>query len=296
MKRLRVGISGWTYADWRGSFYPKKFPQKKELEFASRSLDSIEINGTFYSLQKPESFQRWYAETPDDFCFSVKAPRFITHIRRLKDVGEPVANFFASGLFHLKEKLGPILWQFPPNLTLKDDRFKIFLDQLPKDSRAAAKMAKMHSARLNGRSFTEVHGDFPLRHAFEFRHPSFMDEKFLDLLREHKVAVVFGHFGAPGWPYMEDLTSDFFYARMHGHDARCAEGYPDSALKEWADRVSVWLEGSQVEDAQVVCPPGPKLPSREGYVYFDNDAKAFAPRDALRFIELMKKRNQLRAG
>ena len=183
MPKIHIGMSGWTFEGWRGNFYPKGLVQRKELEYASSQVNSIEINGTFYALQKPATFQKWYDETPKDFCFSVKAPQYITHIRRVKDVKEPVCNFFASGLFCLKEKLGAILWQFPPNVTLKDDRFEKFLDLLPYNSRDASKLAQKHSSKMKGRSFVEVHADYPLRHAFEFRHPSFFNEAFFELLK-----------------------------------------------------------------------------------------------------------------
>lgn len=185
MAKVYVGMSGWTYEGWRGRFYPKGVTQKKELAYASRKVNSIEINGTFYSLQRPASFTKWYDETPDDFVFAVKGNQFITHIRRLKDVKEPLCNFLASGLLCLREKLGPILWQFPPNVTLKDNRFEEFIKILPRDSKAAAKLAKQHTAKVDGRSYTKAHGDYELRHAFEFRHPSFMQPEFIDMLRKN---------------------------------------------------------------------------------------------------------------
>src|SRR5437868_528100 len=185
MAKIFIGMSGWTYPDWRGRFYPKGVTQKQELHYASRQLNSIEINGTFYSLQKPESFRRWHDETPENFVFSVKAPQYITHIRRLKDCAEPLANFLASGLLCLGEKMGPILWQFPPSVMLKDDRFEKFLKLLPFDSKSALKLAKKHGAKVEGRSYLHVSGDYPMRHAFEFRNDSFMNEGFIELLREY---------------------------------------------------------------------------------------------------------------
>ena len=286
MPQIRIGMSGWTFDGWRNDFYPKGLVQKKELEYASRKVNSIEVNGTFYALQKPPTFQRWYQETPDDFCFSLKAPQYITHIRRLKDVADPVANFFASGIFCLKEKMGPLLWQFPPNVTLKDDRFEKFLELLPYDSKSASRLAKKHSEKMEGRSFVDVEGDYPIRHAFEFRHPSFMNPDFINLLRQYGVAIVFAHSGLKS-PYMEDLTADFVYARMHGQEAQYKKGYPDKVLSWWSERVQNWTQGKQPRDAQCVSDIKPKAVKRDAFIYFDTEEKSYAPYDALRLMELL---------
>lgn len=261
MGDIYVGMSGWTYEPWRGKFYPKGLVQKKELEYASRQVNSIEINGTFYSLQRPTSFDKWYSETPKEFVFSIKGPQYITHIRRLKDVEEPLCNFLASGLFCLKEKLGPLLWQFPPNVTLKDERFEKFFKLLPRDSKAAVKLAKKHTDKVKGRSHTEFKGDHPIRHAFEFRHPSFNNPEFLELMRKHDVAVVMAHSGLKS-PYIEELTSDFVYARMHGQEPEYKKGYPKKFLSEWAAKVKEWSK------------------KRDAFIYFDTGAKDYAPADA----------------
>lgn len=271
MAKIYVGMSGWTFPGWRGKFYPKKLVQKKELHYASRQVNSIEINGTFYSLQKPESFQRWYDETPESFVFSVKAPQYVTHIKRLKDVNEAVANFFASGLFCLKEKMGPILWQFPPNVMLKDDRFEKFLKLLPYDSKSAARLAKSHGPKVKGRNVTSVTGDYPIRHAFEFRNDSFVNEEFIELLREYSVAVVFAHSGEKS-PYMEDLTADFIYARMHGQEAKYKKGYTADTMDWLAKRVKKWTS----------------RPPRDAYIYFDTENKIYAPNDALNLMKRLK--------
>jgi uncharacterized protein YecE (DUF72 family) len=286
-KRIYVGMSGWTYDAWRGDFYPKGLVHRRELEYASRQVTSIEINGTFYALQKPATFQRWYDETPEDFRFAVKAPQYITHIRRLKDVAEPVANFFASGLLCLGEKMGPILWQFPPSVMLKDDRFETFLKLLPYDLKSAAKIAKKHTDKVAGRSFTEVKGNAPVRHAIEVRHESFRDPAFIKLLRAHGVAIVFAHSGEKS-PYMEDLTADFIYARMHGQEYK--KGYPPKFLDQWSERLKTWTAGLQPKDAECVVPTASKVKSsvREAYVYFDTEAKAYAPQDALNLIARLK--------
>lgn len=287
MAKIYVGMSGWTYPSWRGGFYPKGLVQKKELHYASRLLNSIEINGTFYSLQKPESFQRWHDDTPENFVFSVKAPQYITHIKRLKGVEEAIANFFASGLLCLREKMGPILWQFPPNVMLKDDRFEKFLKAIPYDSKAASRLAKKHSSKVDGRSFTEVKGDYPVRHALEFRHPSFMDEGFVEMLREHNVAVVFAHSGEKS-PYMEDVTADFIYARMHGQETKYKKGYTKDTIDWLAKRLGLWTKGSQPKDAQVVLDTSPKKMKRDAFIYFDTEAKDYAPQDALNLCERLK--------
>ncbi|OQW49328.1 MAG: hypothetical protein A4S09_12495 [Proteobacteria bacterium SG_bin7] len=288
MSKIFIGMSGWTFEGWRKGFYPEGLSQKKELEYASLKVTSIEINGTFYSLQRPTSFTKWYEETPDDFVFALKAPQYITHVRRLKEVEEPLANFFASGVFCLKEKLGPILWQFPPNVTLKDDRFTKFLELLPFDSKAASKLAKKHSEKMNDRNVTKVHDDYPIRHAFEFRHMSFMNPEFVELLRKYGVAIVFGHAGDEKYPYMEDVTADFVYARMHGRGLEYKKGYPDETLEWWAKRLESWTAGGQPSDAQCMVDKNPKNKKRDAYVYFDTNEKEFAPYDAMTLIRKIK--------
>jgi uncharacterized protein YecE (DUF72 family) len=211
--RVRIGISGWRYAGWRGSFYPKGLRQRDELAYASRHFDTIEINGTHYSLQRPESFARWRDETPEDFVFAVKGSRFITHMKQLRDVETPLANFFASGVLRLEEKLGPFLWQFSPRFRFDAERFDRFLTLLPRDSTAAAALAEHHDHRLTGRAWTKTERRRRLRHAVEIRHPSFLDPTFVRLLRRHNVALVFAD--AVDWPYAEDVTADFLYLRLH---------------------------------------------------------------------------------
>lgn len=279
--QYRVGISGWTYGPWRGVFYPPDLAQKRELAFASRALNSIEINGSFYSLQTPGSFAKWYAETPDGFVFSVKGGRFITHMKKLKDVEVPLANFFASGVLRLKEKLGPILWQFPPGFAFNEERFAEFFALLPRTSTEAAALAKRHDARLKGRSWTRADADRPIRHAVEIRHPSFKDERFVKLLRRHDVALVFAD-TAGRWPYMEDVTArDFIYIRLHGDEELYVSGYTDAALDWWAARIRAWQCGSEPTDAtRVLDLNGRKCKARDVYVYFDNDVKVRAPFDA----------------
>jgi uncharacterized protein YecE (DUF72 family) len=277
--KIRIGISGWRYKPWRGVFYPEKLPQKDELAHASKTLNSIEINGTFYSLQRPESFARWASETPDDFVFSVKGPRYITHIRRLKEVGTPVATFFASGLLKLGSKLGPILWQFPPNFQFNAERMKTFLKLLPHDTEAAVVVARHRDKRILAKASLKAEVDGPIHHAIEIRHESFRTPEFVEMLREHNVALVCAD--TVEWPRLMDVTSDIFYCRLHGSEELYASGYTDAALDIWANRVIAWARGEEPDDAErVVQNPGPKRKARDVFVYFDNDAKVRAPFDA----------------
>jgi len=268
MAKVWVGVSGWTFDGWKKTFYPKDLPQRRQLEYASRAMNSIEINGTFYSLQRPHSFQAWHRETPSDFVFAVKAPQYITHIRRLKEINEPLANFFASGLLCLKEKLGTILWQFPPNVKLKDDRFEKFLKLLPHDSKAGARLARKHGEKVEGRSWTKAEGDFPIRHAFEFRHPSFDNSDFLAMLKEHNVAFVTAHAGGEKAPYVEEPTAKFVYVRLHGEGAAYKKGYPEKNRREWTKKVKAWLQKK-----------------KDVFIYFSNDAKVHAPAGAMEMLE-----------
>ncbi|WP_129972518.1 MULTISPECIES: DUF72 domain-containing protein [unclassified Pseudomonas] len=286
MATIHIGISGWRYAPWRGDFYPKGLAQKRELQFAARAVNSIEINGSFYALQRPERYAQWYAETPDDFVFSIKAPRFITHIRRLRDIEKPLANFFAPGVLELKEKFGPILWQFPPNFTFDPERFEAFLDQLPNDTQAAAALARQHDSHLHGHASLKAYGKKPLRHAVEIRNDSFIDPDFVRLLKRYNTALVIAD-TAGKWPYREDLTSDFVYLRLHGAEELYASGYTRAALQRWAERIDAWHHGRQPGDAHLIAPrlkPRTRK-SREVFCYFDNDIKVRAPFDARSLLQ-----------
>ena len=282
---FRIGISGWTYKGWRGIFYPKGLPQKRELEHASRAFNSIEINGTHYSLQRPTSFIAWREGTPAGFVFSVKGSRFITHMKKLRDVDTALANFFASGVLALGEKLGPLLWQLPPQLAFNPERLDKFLGALPRDTAAAARLAKRHDERLNGRSWTRPGPRRPLQHCLEVRHPTFLVPEFFRLLRRHNVAFVFAD-TAGKWPYAEDLTADFVYIRLHGSEQLYVSGYRDAELDWWAARMQFWARGAQPADAKLVTAPPRRRPKiRDVFVYFDNDAKVHAPFDAARLRE-----------
>jgi uncharacterized protein YecE (DUF72 family) len=285
---VRIGISGWTYKPWRGVFYPKGLAQKKELAYAASLFPSIEINGTFYSLQRPSSFATWAEQTPDHFVFAIKGSRFITHMLRLRNVEQALANFFASGLLALGQKLGPILWQFPPNFQFKPELLEDFFSLLPRDTAAAATLAKRHDGRLKGRAFTESDKRRSIHHAMEIRHPTFVTPEFIKLLRRYNVALVCAD--TVEWPRLMDITSDFIYCRLHGSEVLYTSQYSDSELNRWAARVVAWASGNEVAGGDLACPdPARKRSSRDVFVYFDNDAKVFAPKDAQALIQKVKK-------
>jgi uncharacterized protein YecE (DUF72 family) len=277
---IRIGISGWRYTPWRGVFYPPDLVQARELEFASRAVRTIEINGSFYSLQRPESYQAWYDATPDGFVFAHKGNRYITHIRRLREPEKPLANVFASGVLLLREKLGPFLWQFPPNFKFEEELFEHFFSLLPRDTEQASALARQHETRMNGRAATETDAKRKLLHAIEIRNESFADPAFVRLLRKYKVALVVAD-TAGKWPDYEDVTASFMYLRLHGEKELYASGYTPESLDRWAARIRAWAGGSQPEDAKLIVDSAPpRRASRDIYCYFDNDIKVHAPFDA----------------
>ncbi len=281
MAEIRIGTSGWRYPPWRGTFYPPGLVQRRELEHLSRAVRTIEINGSFYSLQRPESYQAWTQQTPDDFVFAVKGGRFITHLKQLRDVEVPLANFLASGLLALGRKLGPLLWQLPPRLRFDADRIEAFLRLLPHSTAAAADLAAGHDARLDGRAFTSTDVDRPLRHALEVRHPSFVDAGFVELLRRHDVALVVAD-TAGTWPYLDDVTAGFVYVRLHGDAELYTSGYTPAALDGWAVRIRDWRAGFASASEHTAGVPASFAPrGRDVFVYFDNDVKVHAPYDAI---------------
>jgi uncharacterized protein YecE (DUF72 family) len=287
MPELRIGISGWTYPPWRGKFYPKGLAQKRELEYASRQFNSIEINGTFYSMQTPSSFATWFDQTPDDFVFAIKGSRFITHMKKLNQVKAATANFFASGILRLRHKLGPILWQFPEQMPFLPERLEAFLELLPRDFNEAAKLGRKHDDRLKDRAYLRVDENRPIRHAFEMRNAQFMCSDFGSLLQRHSAAMVFAD-TAGKWPYCEDVTADFIYIRLHGSTELYASGYSDDELRWWADRIAKWRRGREPADAaRSLHIKAQATRQRDVYVYFDNDAKVHAPFDALRLAQIL---------
>jgi uncharacterized protein YecE (DUF72 family) len=270
MACTRVGISGWRYAGWRGDFYPTGLAQRRELEYAAERMTSIEINGSFYSLQRPSSYASWREQTPDDFVFSVKGGRYITHLKRLVDIETPLANFLASGVLALGPKLGPVLWQLPERLAFDADVLDGFFASLPRTTAEAAALATSHDDKVKeGRSLTVAEVDLPLRHALEFRSASFATEEAFEVMRRHDVACVLAD-TAGRWPKVEQVTADFMYVRLHGDKELYASGYTEESLAEWAAKCRGWeRQGLDV------------------FVYFDNDIKGYAPHDAMRLISLL---------
>ena len=252
MARIRVGIGGWVFPPWRGVFYPPGLAQARELEHASRRVTAIEINGTFYGAQKPESFRRWHDQTPDDFVFSVKASRYATHRRELAGAGASVERFITGGVLELGPKLGPILWQFPPSTRFDVADFAAFLALLP--------------AEAGGRA---------LRHVVEIRHQSFADQRFIALLRRHRVAVAL--IDSDKHPLIADVTSDFVYARLRRSVASEPAGYPPAALDAWAERFRRWSAGGEPGDLPRHDPAPPPSQARDCFVYFISGAKEHNP-------------------
>jgi uncharacterized protein YecE (DUF72 family) len=263
MAVARVGISGWRYPPWRGVWYPKGLPQRSELEYSSSRLNSIELNGSFYSLQRPANYLAWRDGTPDEFVFSVKGGRFVTHLKRLNDVEIPLANFFASGVLALGEKLGPILWQLPERHAFDAEQLETFFALLPRTTGQALALAKKHDARLDDRDWLETVPERPLRHALEARHPGFIGASVASLLRDNDIGFVVAD-TAGIWPQNREVTSDFVYVRLHGAEELYASGYTEEALDRWAADIRDWLSAGL-----------------DVYVYFDNDMKVRAPFDAL---------------
>jgi uncharacterized protein YecE (DUF72 family) len=266
---VRIGISGWTYAPWRGRFYPRGLGQRNELAYVAERMNSVEINGSFYSLQRRSSYEAWAAAVPDDFIFSVKGGRFITHMKKLVGIETPLANFFASGVLALGRKLGPILWQLPPNLGFDAVRLKAFLEMLPRTTGGAAAIAVDHDQRVPAERALTATADPAqrIRHAVEVRHETFRNKEFYELLRQQQIALVVAD--SPGkWPFIEEITTDFMYVRLHGHDELYTSGYSDESLDEWATKTRNWVAANQ-----------------DVYIYCDNDAKVRAPYDAMGLMQ-----------
>jgi uncharacterized protein YecE (DUF72 family) len=260
---IRVGIGGWVFVPWRGEFYPKGLPQARELAHASRQLTSIEINGTFYRTQKPESFRKWADETPDDFVFSLKGPQFATNRRVLAEAGSSIERFFASGVLELKSKLGPILWQMAPTKKFDPEDFAGFLALLP--------------PKLDGKA---------IRHVVEVRHESFLVPAFIDLLRKFSVAVVLVESGKH--PLIADVASDFVYARLQGTSDKEKTGYPAKSLDLWAKRARTWADGGAPDDLSTIAAKSPEKKKRDVFIYMISGAKVRAPAAAMGLIERLK--------
>jgi uncharacterized protein YecE (DUF72 family) len=285
--RIRIGVSGWRYTPWRGHFYPPKLAQARELEFASRQFPSLELNGSFYSLQRPSSYAMWARQTPPGFVFAVKGGRYITHMLRLRGVETALANFLASGLFELGDKLGPILWQFPPNMAFNADLFEAFFQLLPRTADAAARIARQRDARLEGRDSLVPQRNRRLRHAVEVRHDSFVDAAFIRLLRKYRIAWVVADTPKP-WPLYEDVTADFVYMRLHGSTELYNSRYSQEELAYWARCIRAWTEGRQPRGARLITrEPPPPSAGRDVYCYFDNTDKRHAPDNARELMAML---------
>lgn len=259
---VRVGVGGWTYEPWRGLFYPPKLPAKQELAHASRRLTAIEINGTYYSTFKPDSWRKWRDETPDDFVFAVKASRYCTNRRVLADAGESVDRFLTQGLLELGDKLGPINWQFMPTKKFDPAEFGAFLALLPRE--------------LEGR---------PLRHVLEVRHPSFADPAFVDLLRQHGAAAVYTD--AEDWPSIADATADFVYARLQRAREEEPAGYTAAELDRWTAAARAWAAGGTPDGLPLFTPPAPPV-ARDIFVFFISGHKAHNPAAAEAMLERLQ--------
>ena len=286
---IRVGISGWRYAPWRGVFYPAGMPQHAELSYAASALRTIEINGSFYSLQRPNSWRTWYESVPRDFQFAIKGPRYLTHMLKIRGIDQPLANFFASGIFGLREKLRPILWQFPASFPFDFERFDAFFAHLPCDLAAAAKLARKHGAFMRGRTVLEIDRNRPIRHAVEVRHDSFGCEQFVRLLSRHGIALVVAE-GAGRWPLWRDVTADFVYMRLHGEKILYRSGYSDAALERWSRAILAYARGGLPKEGERILPTArPGKQARDVYCYLDNtDQKLRAPFDARTLMEKLK--------
>jgi uncharacterized protein YecE (DUF72 family) len=281
MKRrgdIRIGVSGWTYGPWRGQFYPKDLPRKRELTYAASQFPALEINGTFYGMQTPRSFEAWRDCVPGHFVFAVKGSRYLTHMLKLKQPETPLANFFASGPLALGEKLGPILWQFGPNFRFDPERLEPFLKLLPHDTEAAAELGRRHDDRLRARAYLRPGERRPVRHAIEIRHDSFRDPAFIELLRRYRVALVCAD--TVDWPLLMDLTADFVYCRLHGSQELYNSAYTDQQLDRWAARIEAWAAGEPMTDGTFVTDVSRDRTPRDVFLFFDNTDKLHAPGNA----------------
>jgi uncharacterized protein YecE (DUF72 family) len=284
---VRIGVSGWRYTPWRGHFYPSGLAQRRELEYAAGVFPSLELNGSFYSLQRPSSYAMWARETPPGFVFSIKGSRYITHMLKLRNIEAALANFLASGLFELGPKLGPILWQFPPMQRFDAGLFEAFFARLPKTTTAAAGIARGRDARLQGRESLVPDANRRLRHCVEVRHDSFVDAAFIRLLRKYRIAWVVADTPKP-WPLFEDVTADFIYMRLHGATELYNSRYTTGELERWAGCIRAWATGGQPADARLITDePPPRRAARDVYCYFDNTDKRHAPDNARELMTLL---------
>jgi len=287
--KVFIGVSGWRYTPWRGHFCPRGLAQWRELEHASRAFNSLELNGSFYSLQRPSSYAMWAQQTPPGFVFAIKGSRYITHMLKLRNIDAALANFLASGLFELGDKLGPILWQFPAMVRYQPEVFEAFFQMLPMTTHEAANIACRHDERLVGENRTclEPGRNRRIRHCVEVRHESFVDPGFIKLLRKYGIAWVVADTPNP-WPLYEDVTADFIYMRLHGSTELYNSRYSDEELERWARFIDDWRHGGEPEDARLICPTRSRSRAgRDVYCYFDNTYKRHAPENARQLMRLL---------
>ncbi len=288
MGKIRIGVSGWDYSGWQGGFYPESLPRSRRLGYVAECFDTVEANGTFYSLLTPSTFRRWRDSVPSDFVFALKGSRFITHNKKLSDVEGALANFFASGILELDTALGPILWQLSEHLHFDPARIGGFLELLPHDTQAASALARHHDDRIDDVSYGSGE-NHRVRHVLEVRHRSFLDAEMVRLARDNGVALAFSH--SSRWPYLEEITAGFVYLRLHGPGELYASPYGDESLRRWAERLSLWQQAEEPDDARRITDRvPPRRSSRDVYVSFDNDEGGHAPREAARLSELLQER------
>lgn len=279
MPLIHIGLSGWSYRDWVGRFYPDDLPSERWLSFIAERFDTVEVNRSFYSLLEPSTYRTWYGNVPDGFVFAVKGSRYITHMKKLNDAETPLANFFASGVLELGDKLGPVLWQLPGGWRFRPDRIRSFLSLLPATTTEAGALAEHHDDRVE-QPATDPPADLPMRHVLEVRDPSFFVPELLEILEECGVAYAVSHSSA--WPYTEDVVGDLAYLRLHGPGALYASPYPEEDLGRWARLIEEWAEGRDSGDGpRIASPAKRRQDGRDVFVYFDNDSGAHAPPDAL---------------
>lgn len=258
---IRAGMGGWTFEPWEGTFYPEKLAKKRQLEYASRQVPTIEVNGTYYSGFTPATYAKWYAETPDGFVFSIKGNRFVTNRKVLADAAESMAKFFAQGLEELGPKLGPIVWQFAPTKKFEPADFEGFLKLLP-----------------------QTHAGLDLRHALEVRHASFAVPEFVALAKKYKAAICYAHHH--DYPEFADVTGDFVYARLQKGEDTNPTAYTPADLDGWVERAKLWAEGSQPDDLPLADPASkPPKRKRDVFVYIIHEGKLRAPQGAMAFME-----------
>jgi uncharacterized protein YecE (DUF72 family) len=283
--KIRIGVSGWNYDEWKGNFYPEGLPESDRLAHAASVFDTIEVNGTFYGLTDPGTCRAWREAVPDHVELAIKGSRYITHMKRMGEPETPLANFFASGILEIGPNLGPVLWQLPARHRFDVERLDRFLALLPKDTVEAAELARGHDRRVEDPAYGDG-SRHRMRHVLEVRHQSFLNEEAVEIVRSHGVALCFSH--SAEWPYIEEITAGFVYLRLHGPRLPYASEYSEGELRVWARRIEAWRGGSEPGDAaRITEHEPPDRRERDVYVYFDNTAHGYAPADATKLTRLL---------